>query len=139
MAAILDFWRPSWIDNGDFLTLYSTDANDHLYKFWCFYHKVNDRDGLFLHQLITLIWIIIIVTRSTVITSMFNGIKIVFRITFKKKQLTDFISRISTCRLFTQTWRSISHCDGFVYKVISIKFNNNVLQCWQVNRQEEMY
>ena len=31
VAAILDFWRPSWIDNGDFLTLYSIHDNDHLY------------------------------------------------------------------------------------------------------------
>ena len=31
VAAILDFWRPSWIDNGDFLTLYSIHSNDHLY------------------------------------------------------------------------------------------------------------
>ena len=31
VAAILDFWRPSWIDNGEFLTLYSIYDNDHLY------------------------------------------------------------------------------------------------------------
>ena len=47
MAAILDFWRPSWIDNGYFLTLYSTYANDYLYQFWCFYHKVDDRHVFF--------------------------------------------------------------------------------------------
>ena len=34
VAAILDFWRPSWTDNGYFLTLYSLHGNDHLYKFW---------------------------------------------------------------------------------------------------------
>ena len=43
LAAILDFWQPSWIDNGYFLTLYSTYAHDHLYQFWCFYQKVNDQ------------------------------------------------------------------------------------------------
>ena len=42
MAAIFDFWRQSWIDNVYFLTQYSTYANDCLYQFWCFYHKVND-------------------------------------------------------------------------------------------------
>ena len=31
MAAFLDFWRPSWIDNGEFLTLYSIHDNDHLF------------------------------------------------------------------------------------------------------------
>ena len=36
---IVSVRRPSWIDNGYFLTLYSTYANDHLYQFWCFYHK----------------------------------------------------------------------------------------------------
>ena len=34
VAAFLDFWRPSWTDNGYFLTLYSLHGNDHLYKFW---------------------------------------------------------------------------------------------------------
>ena len=43
VAAILDFGRPSWIDNGYFLTMDSTYTNDHLDQFWCFYHKVNDR------------------------------------------------------------------------------------------------
>ena len=33
VAAILDFGRPSWIDNGDFLTLYSIHGNDYLYQF----------------------------------------------------------------------------------------------------------
>ena len=39
----LGFWRPSWIDNGYLITLYSLYGNDHLYKFWYFYHKLNDR------------------------------------------------------------------------------------------------
>ena len=43
VAVILDFRLPSWITNGYFLTLYSIHGNDHLYQFWCFYHKVNDR------------------------------------------------------------------------------------------------
>ena len=43
MAAILDFWRASWIDNGYFLILYSIQGNDHLNIFWCFYNKVNER------------------------------------------------------------------------------------------------
>ena len=51
-AAILEFWWATWIDNRYFLTLYSTYANDYLYQFWCFYHKVNDR--LFFHQLTAL-------------------------------------------------------------------------------------
>ena len=34
VAAILDFWQISWIDNGEFLTLYSIHDNDHLYQFW---------------------------------------------------------------------------------------------------------
>ena len=34
VAAILDFWRPSWIDNGEFLTLYSIHNKDHVYQFW---------------------------------------------------------------------------------------------------------
>ena len=34
VAAISDFWRPSWIDNEEFLTLYSIHDNDHLYQFW---------------------------------------------------------------------------------------------------------
>ena len=34
VAAILDFWQPSWIDNEEFLTLYSIHDNDHLYQFW---------------------------------------------------------------------------------------------------------
>ena len=50
VAAILDFWRPSWIDNGYFLTLYSIHGNIYLYQFWCFYHKVNDQlTGLSYH------------------------------------------------------------------------------------------
>ena len=28
VAAILDFWRPYWIDNGKFLTLYSIHDNE---------------------------------------------------------------------------------------------------------------
>ena len=48
MAAILDFWRPSWIDNGYFLTLYSICYSDHLCQFWCFYHKVNEWRVFFL-------------------------------------------------------------------------------------------
>ena len=43
VAAILDFWRPSWIDNGYFdkpvLYIY---VNNHLYQCWYFYHKVKD-------------------------------------------------------------------------------------------------
>ena len=34
VEAILDFWWPSWIDNGECLTLYSFHGNDHLYQFW---------------------------------------------------------------------------------------------------------
>ena len=34
VAPILDFWQPSWIGNGEFLTLYSIHDNDHLYQFW---------------------------------------------------------------------------------------------------------
>ena len=34
VAAILDFWRPSWIANGYFFTLYSLHGNDHLYQFY---------------------------------------------------------------------------------------------------------
>ena len=34
VAAILDFWRPSWIGNEEFLKLYSIHDNDHLYQFW---------------------------------------------------------------------------------------------------------
>ena len=37
------FWRQSWIDNGYLISLYSIYANNHLYQFWYFYHKVNDR------------------------------------------------------------------------------------------------
>ena len=43
VATILDFWWPSWIDNGYFLTLYSIHLNDHSYQLWCFYTKVYDR------------------------------------------------------------------------------------------------
>ena len=39
VAAILDFWRPSWIDNGYFIILYSIHGNDHLYQFWYFYQN----------------------------------------------------------------------------------------------------
>ena len=34
VAAIFDFWRPSWIENGEFLTLYSIHDNDDLYQVW---------------------------------------------------------------------------------------------------------
>jgi len=34
VAAILNFWRPSWIDNEEILTLYSIHHNEHLYQFW---------------------------------------------------------------------------------------------------------
>ena len=37
VAGILDFWRPSWIDNGEFLTIYSIYDNDHLYQFFFYY------------------------------------------------------------------------------------------------------
>ena len=49
VAAILNFWRPSEVDNGYFLTMYSSYANDHLYQFWCFCHEVNDRCTNWLH------------------------------------------------------------------------------------------
>ena len=44
VAAILDFWRPSWIDNGYLISLYSIYGNNHLYQFWYFYHKLNDKN-----------------------------------------------------------------------------------------------
>ena len=43
VAAILDLWRPYWIDNEYLINLYSIYGNNHLYQFWYFYHKVNDR------------------------------------------------------------------------------------------------
>ena len=43
VAAILDFWRPSWNDNGYLISPYFIYGNNHLYQFWYFYHKVNDR------------------------------------------------------------------------------------------------
>ena len=43
VEAILDFWRPSWIDNGYLISLYSVYGNNHLYQLWFFYHKVNGR------------------------------------------------------------------------------------------------
>ena len=43
VASILDFWRPSWIDNEYFVTLYSIYGTDNFYQFSCCYRKVNDR------------------------------------------------------------------------------------------------
>ena len=48
VAAILDFWRASWIDIGNLISLYSIYGYNHLYQFWCFYHKVNDRCTIWL-------------------------------------------------------------------------------------------
>ena len=35
--------RPSQINNGYLISLYSIYGNYHLYQFWYFYHKENDR------------------------------------------------------------------------------------------------
>ena len=37
VVAILDFWRPTWIENKVFLTLQSFHGNDHFYQFWAFF------------------------------------------------------------------------------------------------------
>ena len=39
----LGFLAASWIYNGYLISLYSIYGNNHLYQFWYFYHKVNDR------------------------------------------------------------------------------------------------
>ena len=39
----LDLWRPSWIDNGEFFTLYSIHDNDHLYQFLVILRSIFNR------------------------------------------------------------------------------------------------
>ena len=39
----LGFLGPSWIDNGYLISLSPIYGNNHLYQFWYFYPKVNDR------------------------------------------------------------------------------------------------
>ena len=53
MAAILEFWRPFWNDNGYFLTLYSMYLNNDFYVPIFMLLSQNDRS---MHRLTRLLW-----------------------------------------------------------------------------------